>query len=439
MACSKQADGANMSIKERAISWQARGAAMSQKADWLLVTEVMRVWPDQVAMAKTRFTDLGLITPAGDVRYPPGQDPNEQKKKRKGQHKPQEEDELTYDMEIHRNWRYWRQVPPRTIRIILRGIEPVVCGDWAMKSFIPRGSKEPPRERLLELLECAVDLHGGINVGSHRKVVSIVEDLCNVNIRNGRRLGEKTLPIKLPKEGVYFIESRGEGDIFASDRVTHIAVRVPNTSNEKIEVTSLSLESNLSRLQASISYPESMAHADVNVYHLFVMAGLASRLSGCQQNPPSQNSSPPTPPSAAPPAAIANPAPAQPADEGNSEQSPWKRSKATRKAQLAEEARALTICFEVGVGLHMEHADRQYVAPAPVVESSACAAGCAPMAAAKDVPQVWKVPDNWKNMSIVDLERSWVPPTQIEALAQAAPEVEEESDDNTNGIDIDEL
>lgn len=138
--------------KDRAIGLQNRGLALSQRADFLLVCQALKHYPEQVASLKTKLMDVGIILPSGDIRIPESEKVEQE---RATEAKADDDTALDSDglpragLVVHRNFcTSWTSVPPKTLRVLIGVLEPVSLSKYALKACIPKGCKELPRPRV---------------------------------------------------------------------------------------------------------------------------------------------------------------------------------------------------------------------------------------------------------------------------------------------------
>lgn len=165
--------------KERAIRMQARGQQLSQKADYLLVCQALKYYPEQVTQLKSKFLDLKIISASGEVRIP-------ESDQLAAENKPspaKEEDHFieldglpSNEQNIHRNFlSSWSLVPPKTLRVLITILEPVSLSKFALKALIPKGCKELPRAIALQILQYLLELNpnGRVTHGGNVRKIAV--------------------------------------------------------------------------------------------------------------------------------------------------------------------------------------------------------------------------------------------------------------------------
>ena len=196
------------SRKERAVSLQERGAALSQKADLLMVTEALRHYPEYVVDLKMRFTDLGIIMQNGEVRVP---ESRRHSTKSCDDIAPIANDDDGLDEyglpkgepNIHRNYKRWDQCPPRTLRLLLNAVEPVAFNKFSMKAFQPKGCKEVQRLAMLALMGYVLEIDQSSCVSHGGDVRAIAENWARRNDALGHRGRDLRLPVSWSTCGFY--------------------------------------------------------------------------------------------------------------------------------------------------------------------------------------------------------------------------------------------
>lgn len=116
--------------------------------------------------------------------------------------------DLTSD--LHRNYNVWSSVPSRNLKVLLHELEPISLHEKMQKALCGPNQREPPREKLLELLEFACNVDPCTEVGSQRKLDDILATLKQRNSLLGRRAKEIRLPPDWQDIGIYKLQLAGD-------------------------------------------------------------------------------------------------------------------------------------------------------------------------------------------------------------------------------------
>ena len=103
--------------------------------------------------------------------------------------------DVALDLELHRNFPRWRDVPNKHLRAILNGVEPVSCSNEVLKRDCQPGQREVPREPMLQLLERHSGIDPNSEVGSERRLSCIAMVVWRKSSAMGRPLKDAVHPV----------------------------------------------------------------------------------------------------------------------------------------------------------------------------------------------------------------------------------------------------
>ena len=208
--------GAKVSADDRAKKMMERGRALREKSDHTHLSAILKLRPDIVSVVKRDLMEAGtindnfqLLTSAPFVKVERPEDDAASTaasssgagafvtpKKGEGSELGEDEDSENENdtTRIHRNYGRWQDVPPKRLVEILSACEPVSLSLGNMKSLVRRGCRQPPRSSVLELYEAMFDRDPQAQIGDDRKMIKIIENHQQLNMVQGRRLRDITLP-----------------------------------------------------------------------------------------------------------------------------------------------------------------------------------------------------------------------------------------------------
>lgn len=198
---------------EKAIRLQSSARALTAKSDLITVQQVLKTRPDLVQHVKRDFINMGILSAdgakitaldskpsaheqqgRGDIKAlldAPGSSPSHAPAAGQG------------DLELHRNYATWSQVPVSFLKALLSKVEPVSLSMMNLRSLTKKGCKDPPRNILLEIFEYLTDTDPNSPVGESRSLSSLADYFVRKNIQNGRRGRDLTLPVNWHAQGIY--------------------------------------------------------------------------------------------------------------------------------------------------------------------------------------------------------------------------------------------
>jgi hypothetical protein len=272
---------------------------LSGKADFAVVVGVMKRYPQHILTVETQFINLGLLTPDGA----PVENPVASAlacQLFKGPDKKEDQQSLgddssvdhglvdcqdakeVLDTDLHRNFATWGNCPPGHLKNILDFMEPASLSKHSVKALIAKGCKEPPRDKMLELLERMTDDHAGLLIGDQRNLKLIATNMQEKNMMNGRPLRDVVLPVDWETSPcrVYDLEITNNSNV--SIRMLGSSDRIElNEYNRKDldTVFSFGIENNYSKLRATFTVYDAntgdVVVEAMNIGQLFAVKGLS--------------------------------------------------------------------------------------------------------------------------------------------------------------------
>lgn len=264
-----------MSVKERAQKMQAKGMALSAKADYLLVTQVLKARPDLVQQAKDQFTAAGIIDIYGAIvesmLIPQHASPAKTEDADDPSSVGDENTDAMMEVILHRNFNQVMDIPPKYLKVVFHMLEPTSMSRYAIKALVKRGCKEPPKQVMAEYWEFMTDCPGTRLLGNMRKVGDIVEWAQGLNEKNGRRLRDAVLPLDWASQGFYSV-SREADTVKIFDRFFGKSVLLPVQMDGDPE---LSIVDNFSKFRATL-WGNGTQLVDQPIHNLSLEADLAT-------------------------------------------------------------------------------------------------------------------------------------------------------------------
>uniref|UniRef100_A0A7S3SGZ0 Uncharacterized protein n=1 Tax=Strombidinopsis acuminata TaxID=141414 RepID=A0A7S3SGZ0_9SPIT len=105
---------------------------------------------------------------------------------------------------VPKNASHFPTMPPKHMKRILAGIEPVTFSSHNMNALISRGAREVTRSELLKLVEFCTNISPTSNVAPEHRYFNVLEDeMRKLSAMHGRRARDLTLPVDWETQGVY--------------------------------------------------------------------------------------------------------------------------------------------------------------------------------------------------------------------------------------------
>ena len=198
---------------EKAIRLQNSATAFTAKSDLITVQQILKTHPDLVQHVKRDFINMGILSADGTKVLAPASTLAGHEQQEGGGMKAllnapssspiQAPAAGQSDMELHRNYATWSQVPVAFLKALLSKVEPVSLSMMNLRSVTKKGCKDPPRSILLEIFEYLTDTDPNSPVGESRSLSVLADYFVKKNIQNGRRGRDLTLPVDWQAQGIY--------------------------------------------------------------------------------------------------------------------------------------------------------------------------------------------------------------------------------------------
>jgi hypothetical protein len=117
---------------------------------------------------------------------------------------------VNLDVEMHRNFATWAQIPPSHLMTVLHMIEPVALNAKVLHIYCKGAQRVVPKEVCLQFIEFTCDVDPSSTIDGERTLGSMVELCTSLNNANGRRAQMFEHPVSWAKMGFYTLGKNDE-------------------------------------------------------------------------------------------------------------------------------------------------------------------------------------------------------------------------------------
>jgi hypothetical protein len=114
------------------------------------------------------------------------------------------------DVEMHRNFATWSQIPPSHLMTVLQMIEPVALNAKVLHIYCKGAQRVVPKEICLQFIEFTCDVDPSSTIDGERTLGSMVDLCTDLNRANGRRAQMFEHPVSWAKKGFYTLSKNDE-------------------------------------------------------------------------------------------------------------------------------------------------------------------------------------------------------------------------------------
>jgi hypothetical protein len=179
------------------------------KADFIRCCMAMKDKPDVITSVKRHLVSIGAWDGSMPERRAKDEDTAEQN--------PDDENRdaggplsANLDIEMHRNFATWGQIPPSHLMTVLQLIEPVALNAKVLHIYCKGAQRVVPKEVCLQFLEFTCDVDPSSTIDGERTLASMVELCTSLNNSNGRRAQMFEHPVSWAKKGFYTLAKNDE-------------------------------------------------------------------------------------------------------------------------------------------------------------------------------------------------------------------------------------
>mmetsp|Transcript_11109 Transcript_11109/g.22531 ORF Transcript_11109/g.22531 Transcript_11109/m.22531 type:complete len:405 (+) Transcript_11109:54-1268(+) len=199
---------------------------------------------------------------------------------------------LDVQVELHRNYKHWKDTPPKYLREILHMVEPISLNSKMLFGLCIKGQREVPKPPMLDLLERMTDMDPtNMELGDDRQIWKLALLAHRCNVANGRPCREISLPANWDKDGPYQLVDLGERGVCIKKRCSS-ADAWPHPALDGMRFGDLHIQAGHSQQRATLrstSDPMFLMPCNILAMYAETMAKASTKRSGgniCTMAPP---------------------------------------------------------------------------------------------------------------------------------------------------------
>jgi len=153
-------------------------------------------------------------------------------------------------VELHRNYKTWGQIPPKFLRQMLHLCEPISLHSRLLLGLCVKGQREVPKAPLLEILERMAAIDSNSLIGEQTLLWQLSVFLNERNVLQGRPCKDLQLPADWSKDGVWELVKLASGCAVSRKGSNIPPVAHPDVAD--VDFADLYLEANHSEAKATV-------------------------------------------------------------------------------------------------------------------------------------------------------------------------------------------
>jgi len=153
-------------------------------------------------------------------------------------------------VELHRNYKTWGQIPPKFLRQMLHLCEPISLHSRLLLGLCVKGQREVPKAPLLEILERMAAIDSNSLIGEQTLLWQLSVFLNERNVLQGRPCKDLQLPADWSKDGVWELVKLASGCAVSRKGSKIPGVAHPDLAD--VDFADLYLEANHSEARATV-------------------------------------------------------------------------------------------------------------------------------------------------------------------------------------------